>query len=103
MLFALLVLCLVLFVVLPFIGATVSALLTTLLVGLLLGAVARLIVPGRGPTGCLTTSLVGVAGGLLGTLAARALHTGSLGRLLLQVAAATLLVIILRPSRGAQA
>ena len=103
MLLALLVICLLLFVVLPFLGATLWALLTTLLVGLLLGAVARLIAPGGGPMGCLTTSLVGVAGGLLGTVAARLIDTGSLGRLLLQVAAAVLLVLALRPSRGAQA
>jgi len=101
-LFALLVLCLVLFVVLPFIGATLWALLTTLLVGLVLGAVARLIAPGRTPMGCLFTSLVGVAGGLLGTLAARAIGTGSFGRLLLQIAAAVVLVLVLRPSRGAK-
>jgi uncharacterized membrane protein YeaQ/YmgE (transglycosylase-associated protein family) len=101
-LFALLLLCVVLLVVLPYLGATIWALLTTLLVGLVLGALARTIAPGRGRMGCLTTSLVGVAGGLLGTVAARALDTGSLGRLLLQVVAATLLVIVLRPSRGAQ-
>lgn len=103
MLVALLLLCLVLFVVLPFIGATVTALLTTLFLGLVLGAVARMIAPGSGPMGCLFTSLVGVAGGLLGTLAARALDLGSFGRLLLQTTAAVLLVIVLRPSRGSQA
>lgn len=103
MLFAVLVVCVVLFVVLPFIGATLYSLLTTLLIGLILGAVARLIVPGRQPIGCLFTSLVGVAGSLLGTLAASkdALHTGSFGRLLLQVGVAVVLVLLLRPSRGA--
>lgn len=101
MLFAVLLLCLVLFVVLPFLGATLWALLSTLLVGLVLGAVARLIAPGRSPMGCLFTSLVGVAGGLLGTAVSRALDTGGLARLLLQIVAATLLVIVLRPSRGA--
>ncbi|HUR14084.1 MAG TPA: hypothetical protein VM097_06285 [Mycobacteriales bacterium] len=100
MLFALLVLCLLLFVVLPFVGATLWALLTTLLVGLVLGAVARMIAPGGGPMGCLTTALVGVFGSLLGTVAARALDVGSVGRLLLQVASAVVLVMVLRPSRG---
>ncbi|MDP9182430.1 MAG: GlsB/YeaQ/YmgE family stress response membrane protein [Actinomycetota bacterium] len=100
MLLALLVLCLVFFVVLPVLGATVWALLTTLLVGLVLGAFARLIAPGSGSMGCLTTSLVGVFGSLLGTAAARALDTGSFVRLLLQVASAVVLVMVIRPTRG---
>jgi len=99
-LFALLVLCLLLFVVLPFIGATIWALLSTLFVGLILGALARMIAPGSGPMGCLTTSLVGVFGGLLGTIASQALDTGSLARLLLQVASAVVLVMVIRPNRG---
>lgn len=103
MLLAVLVVCLVLFVVLPLVGATLVALLSTLLVGFLLGALARLIAPGSGSMGCLFTSLVGVAGSLIGTAVARALDTGSLGRLLLQVAAAVVLVVLLRPSRGVQA
>ena len=101
MLLALLVICLLLFVVLPFIGATLWALLTTLLVGLVLGAIARVIVPGRTPLGCLTTSLVGVLGGLLGTVVSRALDTGSFARLLLQIGAAVLLVLLLRPKEAA--
>lgn len=99
MLVVLLAICLVLFVVLPFIGATLIQLLWTLVVGLLLGAVARLIAPGSGRLGCLTTSLVGVAGSLLGTVAARALETGALGRLLLQIGVAVALVMVLRPGR----
>lgn len=96
-----LVVCLVLFVVLPFIGATLMSLLTTLLVGLVLGAVARMIAPGSGRMGCLFTSLVGVAGGLIGTAVARAInHPGLPVRLLLQIGAAVLLVMVLRPSRG---
>jgi uncharacterized membrane protein YeaQ/YmgE (transglycosylase-associated protein family) len=102
-LLAVLLVCIVLFVVLPFNGATLWALLSTLVVGLVLGAIARLIAPGNGPMGCLFTALVGVAGSLLGTLAARALHTGSFARLLLQIAAAVVLVTLLRPSRGAKA
>jgi uncharacterized membrane protein YeaQ/YmgE (transglycosylase-associated protein family) len=100
-LLALLMLCLLLFVVLPFIGATLWALLSTLFVGLLLGAFARLIAPGSGPMGCLTTSLVGIFGGLLGTVIWQALDSSSsLARLLLQTAAAVVLVLIIRPKRG---
>jgi uncharacterized membrane protein YeaQ/YmgE (transglycosylase-associated protein family) len=92
-----LVVCIVLFVVLPFLGATLWSLLSTLLIGLLLGALARLIVPGRTNIGVLTTSLIGVAGGLLGTLLSRLFDTGSFGRLLLQIGAAVALVLFVRP------
>lgn len=98
MLFALLLVCVVLFVVLPFINATLWSVITTLCVGLLLGALARVIVPGSGRMGCLTTALVGVAGSLLGTMAARGLDVGSFAQLLLQVGTAVVLVMILRPT-----
>jgi uncharacterized membrane protein YeaQ/YmgE (transglycosylase-associated protein family) len=99
-LFAVLVVCVLLFVVLPFVGATLTSLLSTLLVGLVLGALGRVIAPGSGRMGCLTTSLVGVAGALIGTAASRALDTGDLGRWLLEVGAATFLVMAIRPRRS---
>jgi uncharacterized membrane protein YeaQ/YmgE (transglycosylase-associated protein family) len=99
-LFALLVLCLILFVVLPVIGATIWAVLQALLVGLVLGAFARLIAPGSGPMGCLTTSLVGLFGGLVGTALSETFDTGAFARLLLQVASAVVLVMVVRPTRG---
>jgi uncharacterized membrane protein YeaQ/YmgE (transglycosylase-associated protein family) len=37
-----------------------------LVVGLIIGALARLIVPGRNPMGCLMTSLLGIAGSIVG-------------------------------------
>jgi uncharacterized membrane protein YeaQ/YmgE (transglycosylase-associated protein family) len=101
-LFALLVLCLLLFVVLPFVGATLWGLLSALVVGLLWGVLARLIVPNSGPMGCLTTALLGLFGSLLGTVVARAMDTGALGRFLLQLAGAVILVLLVRPSRGAR-
>jgi uncharacterized membrane protein YeaQ/YmgE (transglycosylase-associated protein family) len=36
------------------------------IVGLIAGALARLIMPGRDPMGCLATALLGMAGGVLG-------------------------------------
>ena len=99
MLFAVLLVCLLLFVVLPFLNFAILALLQTLLVGLVLGAVARVIAPGSGRIGCLTTSLIGVFGALLGTIAAKQLDTGGFGRWLLDVAAAVVLVLVVRPRR----
>lgn len=100
MLLAVLIVCIVLFVVLPFLHATVLALLSTLVIGFVLGLLARAIAPGSGSMGCLFTSLVGVAGGLIGTAVAKAVDTGNLGRLLLQIGAAVVLVVLLRPSRS---
>jgi uncharacterized membrane protein YeaQ/YmgE (transglycosylase-associated protein family) len=99
-LFAVLIFCVLLFVVLPFVGATLTALLSTLLVGLVLGALGRVIAPGSGRMGCLTTSLVGVAGALIGTAASEALDTGTPGRWLLEIGAATVLVMVIRPRRA---
>jgi uncharacterized membrane protein YeaQ/YmgE (transglycosylase-associated protein family) len=38
------------------------SLLGTLIIGLIVGAIAKLIVPGKEPGGCLVTSAIGVAG-----------------------------------------
>ena len=103
MLLAVLALCIVLFIVLPFASVTLSTLFSTLLVGLLLGVIGRVIAPGSGRMGCLTTTLVGVCGALLGTAAARALETGTLGRWLLQIGAAAVLVMVLRPRKALRA
>ena len=104
MLVAVLIVCIVLFVVLPFVHATLIALLSTVVIGFLLGLIARVIAPGRGKVGFLLTSLVGVAGSLIGTAVARGVHTGTFGRLLLQVGAAVVLVVVLRTgSRGIRA
>ena len=39
----------------------------TLIIGFLAGAVAKLIMPGKDPGGCIITILLGVAGALIGT------------------------------------
>jgi uncharacterized membrane protein YeaQ/YmgE (transglycosylase-associated protein family) len=38
----------------------------SLIVGLIVGALARLILPGRDPMGCLATALLGIAGSVVG-------------------------------------
>jgi uncharacterized membrane protein YeaQ/YmgE (transglycosylase-associated protein family) len=37
-----------------------------LIMGLIVGGIARFLVPGRDPMGCLGTSLLGIAGSLIG-------------------------------------
>jgi uncharacterized membrane protein YeaQ/YmgE (transglycosylase-associated protein family) len=101
-LFAVLVLCVVLFVVLPVIGATLMSAVWALLVGLLLGLIARAIAPGHGRISLTMTALLGVAGGLVGRIIAEQLNTGDLGKLLLEVLAAAVLVMVFRSSQGAR-
>ena len=44
-----------------------------ILVGLLVGILAKLLTPGRDPGGCIVTSLLGIAGGLIAALIGRGL------------------------------
>ncbi|HEV7868644.1 MAG TPA: GlsB/YeaQ/YmgE family stress response membrane protein [Chthoniobacteraceae bacterium] len=48
-------------------------LLWTLLIGLVIGAVAKLLMPGKDPGGCIITMLIGIAGSFI---------AGYLGRML---------------------
>lgn len=43
-----------------------SAILGWLIIGLIVGALARLLMPGRDPLGCLATALLGIAGSFVG-------------------------------------
>lgn len=38
----------------------------TIIIGLVVGALAKLIMPGKDPGGCIVTTLIGLAGALLG-------------------------------------
>jgi uncharacterized membrane protein YeaQ/YmgE (transglycosylase-associated protein family) len=44
----------------------ISFILQLMLVGLIAGAIARLLVPGRDPLGCLGTMLLGMVGSFIG-------------------------------------
>jgi uncharacterized membrane protein YeaQ/YmgE (transglycosylase-associated protein family) len=44
----------------------VSYIIVLIVIGLIAGAVARLLVPGRDPLGCLGTVLLGIAGSFVG-------------------------------------
>jgi uncharacterized membrane protein YeaQ/YmgE (transglycosylase-associated protein family) len=49
-----------------------QGLIGTLVIGLIIGAVAKLLVPGRDPGGCLITILLGIAGALMAGYLGRA-------------------------------
>lgn len=74
-------------------GASIS-LAYYLVTGLIVGALGRLVLPGRENIGLLGTSLVGVAGSVIGGYLGRALHVGSLLELGLSVAAAAVLLTV---------
>lgn len=49
-----------------------------ILLGLVAGAVAKLLMPGRDPGGCILTMIIGIAGALLGGFLATLLGFGGL-------------------------
>lgn len=53
----------------------IGAIITTCIIGLVVGVIAKLLMPGRDPGGCIITMLLGLAGAWLGSF---------LGRLLFQ-------------------
>ena len=48
--------------------------LYTLLIGLVIGAVAKLLMPGKDPGGCIITMLIGVAGSFIATYLGQAMN-----------------------------
>lgn len=51
-----------------------GALIWTLVIGLLIGAVAKFLMPGRDPGGCIITMLIGVAGSFIAWYLGQAMH-----------------------------
>lgn len=47
--------------------------LGAIIIGLIVGAIAKLIMPGRDPGGCIITILLGIAGSFVGTMIGRSL------------------------------
>ena len=45
--------------------------IATLVIGLIIGAIAKLLMPGRDPGGCILTILLGLAGSFVGTFIGR--------------------------------
>lgn len=71
----------------------------TLLVGLVIGAVAKLLMPGKDPGGCIITMLIGLAGSLIGTYLGQALgfyRAGEPAGFIGAVVGAMLLLLIYR-------
>jgi uncharacterized membrane protein YeaQ/YmgE (transglycosylase-associated protein family) len=80
----------------------IAYLLTLLVVGFIIGGIARFLLPGPDPMGCLATALVGIAGSFVGGLLADVI-LGHSGRATLHpvgligsVAGAMVLLLLLR-------
>jgi uncharacterized membrane protein YeaQ/YmgE (transglycosylase-associated protein family) len=84
---------------------TLWGLISWVLFGLVAGIVAKLLMPGKDPGGCIVTSLIGIAGALLGGFIATALGFGGvavwdLGSFVVAVIGAILLLVIYRALKG---
>ncbi|HEX4669222.1 MAG TPA: GlsB/YeaQ/YmgE family stress response membrane protein [Solirubrobacterales bacterium] len=77
-----------------------------IVLGLLAGAIAKLIMPGDDPGGFIVTTLIGIAGAIVGGLIASALNIGDLdeffdlGTWLIAIAGSLLLLFIYRIVAG---
>lgn len=77
--------------------------LSWVIFGLIAGAIAKLVMPGRDPGGCLVTILLGIAGAVIGgflfsQLTGQTQYTTqfNLGSFLVAIAGAVLILIIYR-------
>jgi uncharacterized membrane protein YeaQ/YmgE (transglycosylase-associated protein family) len=80
--------------------ALLTYLILLALSGLIVGALARLALPGPDPMGIGTTILVGIAGSFVGGLVMALLFRRGGAGIVVSVACATLIVYLMRRSRG---
>ncbi len=79
-----------------------TAILVTCVIGLIVGAIAKLLMPGKDPGGCIITMLLGLAGAWLGTFIGRMTFGGDnyAAGWIMSVVAAMLLLLIYRMISG---
>ena len=81
-----------------------GGIISTLIIGLVVGAIAKLLMPGRDPGGCLITILLGIAGAFVGTWIGRVFWGGNyIAGWIMSVLGAMLLLFIYRLIRGRRA
>ncbi len=76
-----------------------TAILWTLIIGLVVGAIAKLLMPGRDPGGCIITMLIGIAGAFVAGYLGRVLgwyQPGQPAGFIASVIGAMLLLLIYR-------
>ena len=80
-----------------------EAILGTLVIGLIVGVIAKLLMPGRDPGGCLVTILLGIAGAFVAGFLGRALawyEPGQPAGFIASVIGAMLVLLVYRLIRG---
>ncbi len=80
-----------------------SAIIWTLIIGLIVGAIAKLLMPGKDPGGCIITILLGIAGAFVAGYLGRLLHwyePGQPAGFIASVIGAMLLLLIYRLVAG---
>ena len=74
-----------------------------IIVGLIIGFIARLVVPGKHPTGLIVTAVIGIAGSVVATAAGKAAgwyHTGQSASFLASIVGAIGLLLALQALSG---
>ena len=71
--------------------------IATLVIGLIVGAIAKLLIPGKDPGGCIVTILLGIAGAFVGTWLGRIfMGENYLAGWIMSVVGAMILLLIYR-------
>jgi uncharacterized membrane protein YeaQ/YmgE (transglycosylase-associated protein family) len=76
-----------------------TGIISTLIIGLIVGAIAKFLMPGRDPGGCLVTILLGIAGAFVAGYLGRAVgwyEPGQTAGFIASVIGAMLLLLIYR-------
>jgi uncharacterized membrane protein YeaQ/YmgE (transglycosylase-associated protein family) len=75
-----------------------SSILWVLVIGLVVGAIAKLLMPGKDPGGCIITMLLGVAGAFVGTYLGRLVsgNDSYQARWIMSIVGAMILLLIYR-------
>jgi uncharacterized membrane protein YeaQ/YmgE (transglycosylase-associated protein family) len=82
---------------LDFLHLGTHGLIASLILGLIIGAVAKLLMPGKDPGGCVITSLIGIAGAGLGSLLGSLLfHSNYSAGIIMSIIGAMLLLWLYR-------
>jgi uncharacterized membrane protein YeaQ/YmgE (transglycosylase-associated protein family) len=80
-----------------------EAILGTLVIGLIVGVIAKLLMPGRDPGGCLITILLGIAGAFVAGFLGRAIgwyEPGQPAGFIASVIGVMLVLLVYRLIRG---
>ena len=81
-----------------------SGIIATLVVGLVVGAIAKLLMPGKDPGGCIITIVLGIAGSFVGTFLGRLFFGPQyVAHWIASIIGAMLLLLIYRLIRGRRA